>query len=111
MNQTISIEQADKIIKSERYWKAYQTIRGNVRAESRVAELQKQNPNMTWGNAVVQAEEELRCRTGETEKLSNEANVLHHLKNLGHEDVESSTLERGGLWEKAAKELQAHGLP
>jgi len=88
--------------------RAHRNISGNTRAESRVVELQNENPNMTWGDAIVQADKELRCRTGETEGLSNEANFLRHLKNLGHEDVESSALERGGLWEKAAKELQAH---
>ena len=43
-----------------------------------------------------------------TEELSEEAKFLRHLKNLGHEDVESSALERGGRWETAAKDLQAH---
>ena len=49
-----------------------------------------------------------KLRTGETEGLSDEANFLRHLHNLGHEDVESSALEIGGRWEKAAKEWQAH---
>ena len=40
--------------------------------------------------------------------LSEEAKFLRHLKNLGHEDVESSALETGGRWEKAVEELQAH---
>ena len=38
---------------------AHQQIAGNAQAEARVDQLMRENPNMTWGDAIIAARDEM----------------------------------------------------